>query len=92
MRRGSGPNNLVLTANQLARRWRECYPLKSKTGLTSREEELWRKDVLKCLSAAHTIGNFAEMSFELVKSLYSVSRFAIHYPKLSDAFTDVQLF
>jgi len=63
----------VLTSNQLARRWREYHPLKFKTNLTSREEELWRGDVLKCLSAAHTIGNIAEMSFEVVKSLYSVS-------------------
>jgi hypothetical protein len=68
--------DLALTSNQLARRWRECHPHKSKSNLTSREEELWRRDVLKCLSAAHTIGNFAEMSFEVVQSLYSVGRSA----------------
>ena len=34
--------------------------------------------MLKCLSAAHTLGNFAEMSFEVVKSLYSVRGFSIH--------------
>ncbi|KAF9649857.1 hypothetical protein BDM02DRAFT_3113105 [Thelephora ganbajun] len=68
----------TLMSNQLARRWRECHPLKSKSNLTSREEELWRRDILKCLSAAHTIGNFAEMSFEIVKSLYSDLAFELH--------------
>ena len=72
---GSGSSNLALTSNQIARRWRECHPLKSKSDLTLQEEELWRRDVLKCLSVAHTIGNFAEISFEVVKSLYSVSGF-----------------
>lgn len=70
---------LALTSNQLARRWRDCHPLKSKTNLTPQEEEAWRGDVLKCLSAAHTIGNFADMSFEVVESLYSVSRSAALY-------------
>lgn len=56
--------------------------------LTSREEELWRGDVLKCLYAAHTLGNFAEMSFGVVKSLYSVRRFAIHYSMLLAGLTD----
>jgi len=87
----SDSGNLALAGNQLARRWRECHPLKSKTNLTSREEELWRADVLKCLSAAHTIGNFAEMSFEVVKSLYSVRRFAIHYSRLLVALPDIRL-
>jgi len=61
----------TLTSNQLARRWRECHPLKSISNLSSKEEELWRSGVLKCLSAAHTIGNFADISFEVVKSRYS---------------------
>ncbi|KAF9790895.1 hypothetical protein BJ322DRAFT_415384 [Thelephora terrestris] len=61
----------TLTSNQVARRWRECHPHKTKSDLTSRQEESWRRDVLKCLSAAHTIGNFAEMSFEVVQPLYS---------------------
>ena len=78
----SCPSDLALTSNQLARRWRECHPLRSKAGLAFQEEELWRRDVLKCLSAAHTIGNFAEMSFDVVESLYSVSGFI---PLLSTA-------
>ena len=88
----SGSNNLALTSNQLARRWWECHPLKSRTDLTPQKEELWRKDVLRCLSAAHTIKNLAEMSFEVVESLYSVSGSAIHHSKPSDSFTDVQPF
>lgn len=82
-------DNLALTSNQLARRWRECHPLKSKVNLTPREEELWREDVLRCLSAAHTLGNFAEMSFEVVKSLYSVRGYPIHHSKLLTALTDI---
>ena len=72
-----GSSDLALTSNQLARRWRECHPHKSKSNPTPREEELWRRDALKCISAVHTIGNFAEVSFEVVESLYSVSRSAL---------------
>lgn len=88
----SGSGNLALTSNQLARRWRECHPLKTKTNPTSREEELWRGDVLKCLSAAHTPGNFAEMSFETVRSLYSVRGVLIHHSKLLATLADVHRF
>ena len=85
----SGWGNLALTSNQLGRRWREYHPLKSKTILAPREEELWRGNVLKCLSAAHTPGNVAEMSFEVVKSLYSVSRYPIYSSELPLTLTNL---
>jgi hypothetical protein len=88
----SESSDLALTSNQLARRWRECRPLDSKSNLTSREGELWRRDILKCLSAAHTVGNFADMSFEVVKSLYSVSRFEFCYPTPPEGCTNAPLF
>lgn len=88
----SSSSNPALTSNQLARRWRECHPLNPRSDLTSQEEDVWRRGLLKCLSAAHTIGNFADTSFEVVKSLYSVSRFAFHHYEPPKATSNVQLF
>jgi hypothetical protein len=63
----------VLTRKELARRWRDCNRQHgSETSDSDEEEEAWRTNVLELLNKAHTPGNFADMSFEVVESNYSV--------------------
>ena len=63
----------VLSSNQLARRWRDNNPQYSNPSAGEDEERQWRTKCLEFLSAAHSLGGLAELSFEMVKSNYSVS-------------------
>jgi len=63
----------VLTRKEFARRWRDCNPQEAPYTSDSDEEESWRTSILELLSKAHTLGNFADISFEAVESNYSVS-------------------
>lgn len=65
----------MLTRKELARRWRDCNRQHgSETSDSDEEEEAWRTSILELLNKAHTLGNFADMSFEVVESNYSVGR------------------
>ena len=61
----------VLTSNQIARRGRDCNPQKSES-FAEEDEEARRIRCLEFLTLAHSIGGLAELSFELVKSNFSV--------------------
>ncbi|KAF9266617.1 hypothetical protein L218DRAFT_956394 [Marasmius fiardii PR-910] len=71
-----------LNSNQFARRWRECNSLSFEFASSEREEEEWRKNTLKTLTAAHTVGGMTDFSFEVVKSRYSDFAFTLE----SDSF------
>jgi hypothetical protein len=61
----------VLTRKEFARRWRDCNRQDSSYTSDS-EEETWRTSILDLISKAHTLGNLADVSFEVVDSNYSV--------------------
>ncbi|KAI0710020.1 hypothetical protein C8Q76DRAFT_740783 [Earliella scabrosa] len=67
----------VLSSNQFARRWRDCNQQSSASFADEEEEESWRIKCLEFLSAAHSLGGLAELSFELVKSNFSDLAFTI---------------
>ncbi|CAA7267135.1 unnamed protein product [Cyclocybe aegerita] len=61
----------VLNSKQMARRWRTCNALSPGPFPKTGDEDTWREQTLELLSQAHTIGGFAELSFEIVDSTYS---------------------
>lgn len=56
----------VLSSKLLARRWRDCNP--SPSFVTESEEDEWREQILDLLTAAHSLGAIADLSFEVVQS------------------------
>jgi hypothetical protein len=56
----------------LARRWRLSNQRSPEQFTNSENEDRWRESIFELLSEAHTIGGFAELSFEVVESKYSV--------------------
>lgn len=62
----------VLNDKLLARRWRLYNQRSPEQFRNSENEEHWRESIFELLSKAHTIGGFAELSFEVVGSKYSV--------------------
>ncbi|TBU24047.1 hypothetical protein BD311DRAFT_767367 [Dichomitus squalens] len=67
----------VLSSNQFARRWREYNPQYSLSFAGEGEEQPWRTKCLEFLSAAHSLGGLAELSFETTKSNYSDLAFTL---------------
>ncbi|KAG7089770.1 hypothetical protein E1B28_011424 [Marasmius oreades] len=67
----------VLNSNQFARRWRDCNSLPLLATSEEEEEEEWRENALKTLTAAHTVGGMTDFSFEVVESRYSDFAFAL---------------
>ncbi|EJF64660.1 hypothetical protein DICSQDRAFT_144412 [Dichomitus squalens LYAD-421 SS1] len=67
----------VLSSNQFARRWREYNPQYSLSFPGEGEEQAWRTKCLEFLSAAHSLGGLAELSFETTKSNYSDLAFTL---------------
>jgi len=61
----------VLQSNQLARRWRDCNPRQAPSFSNDEEEDGWRTSIVELLSAAHSIGGIADLTFEVVKTHYS---------------------
>lgn len=67
-------DRIVLSSNQLARRWRRLTnSLPTEDTLLKYEESQWREQVVHNLSAAHTLGGMAELTLEVVESQYSVN-------------------
>lgn len=64
---------LELNGQQIARRWRQCNPRSPPPFENIEDEDEWRTSVLELLSRAHTIGGANALSFEIVKTNYSVS-------------------
>ncbi len=62
----------VLSSNQIARRWRDSNPQNSPSFAGEEEEEQWRIKCLEFISTVHSLGGLADLSFEFVKSNYSV--------------------
>jgi len=60
----------VLTAQQLARRWRSLNRFAPEP-MSRSTEDLWREQTLRLLADAHTIGGIAELSFQVVETQYS---------------------
>ncbi|KAI0069581.1 hypothetical protein K474DRAFT_1714102 [Panus rudis PR-1116 ss-1] len=58
----------VLSSNSFARRWRNCNPQSPPPFKLDSEEDSWREDILDVLIAAHSIGRFTDLSFEIVQS------------------------
>ncbi|KAF8199564.1 hypothetical protein BJ912DRAFT_1020162 [Pholiota molesta] len=61
----------VLNDKLLARRWRLSNQRSPEQFTNSENEDRWRESIFELLSEAHTIGGFAELSFEVVESKYS---------------------
>ena len=78
---------VVLQSNQLARRWRGCNSQHAPFFDTDEDEDEWRTAIVELLSAAHTIGGMEDLSFEVVRTHYSVgTEVAIEAAALSDYF------
>ncbi|KZT73160.1 hypothetical protein DAEQUDRAFT_722284 [Daedalea quercina L-15889] len=60
----------ALQSNQLARRWRDCNS-RTPSFDNNEEEDEWRTATVELLSATHTIGGIADLTFEVVKTHYS---------------------
>lgn len=61
----------VLSSNRISRRWRDSNPQNSAS-FAGEEEKAWTIKCLEFISIAHSLGGLAELSFEFVKSNYSV--------------------
>lgn len=64
---------IVLSSNQLARRWRGLTASSPPPETLPKNDEIrWREQIARNLSAAHSIGGITDLTLEPVESQFSV--------------------
>jgi hypothetical protein len=63
---------IVLSRQQLSRRWSTCNPNNSPTCLSRPEEDSWLDQALQYLEDVHSLGAIGDLSFTVTDSRYSV--------------------
>ena len=63
---------IVLSKQQLSRRWSTCNPDSTPTNLPRHEEDSWLDQALQYLEDVHSLGVMGDLSFNVTESRYSV--------------------